>query len=42
MTQTKGLLGEDEDDLFSPGAMNDANMVGQNTEHNFKSQTLQF
>lgn len=36
MTQTKGLLGEDEDDLFGPGSYKEH----QGIDNNFKSQTL--
>ena len=42
MTQTKGLIGEDEDDLFGPGMDRDFTGHGFGIEHNFKSQTLQF
>ena len=38
MTQTKGLFGDDEDDLFGPGLGNrDFNDNGFGFEHNFKS-----
>ena len=43
LTQTKGLLGEDEDDLLGPGLGNLDRPGGFGPiDHNFKSQTLQF